>query len=507
MSKSLMVEMINVTKRFPGVLANDRVNLTIRGGEIHALLGENGAGKSTLMSILTGLYQPDEGEIRIKGQKVDIASPKEAVDNGIGMVHQHFKLVKSFTVAENIILGLKEKMIYDRNRVEARVLEFCGQFGLCVDPSAKIWQLTLGEQQRVEIVKALFRGAEILILDEPTAVLTPQEAKDLYCTLRIMANQGKAIIVISHKLAEVLEGTDVITVLRGGRAVGTLKTSQADEGQLSQSMVGRQIALSSVKRQYIEGEKILELDNISCLGNRGQKAVQNVSFHIRGGEIFGIAGIAGNGQSELAEAIAGLRAIETGCKRISGVDHTHSNPQKVIAAGVSYVPEDRLGTGLAPALSTVDNFILKSYRQKGFIIDWQAAAQETAEAIGRYDIKLAHIDNPVKMMSGGNLQKLLLAREIMANPRLLVVVYPMRGLDVGAMEAVRKLLIAERDAGKAVLLISEELEELTALSDRIAVLHRGEIMGIVQPDETTTEEIGLMMAGKRMWQHHGIEPA
>lgn len=495
-----VVEMRGVTKRFPGVLANDRVNLTIRGGEIHALLGENGAGKSTLMSILTGLYRPDEGEILIRGIRTEMASPKEAVGHGIGMVHQHFKLVKPFTVAENIILGLKQEgHLYQKQAVEEQVQQFCDQFGLCIVPAAKIWQLTLGEQQRVEIVKALFRGAEILILDEPTAVLTPQEARDLYRTLRLMADQGKAIIVISHKLAEVLEGTDVITVLRGGRAVGTLPTAQADERQLSQLMVGRHIALTAENRSSCASqEKILEVNNLTCLGNRGQIAVENVSFHICGGEILGIAGVAGNGQTELAEAIAGLRSLESGTKRISGQDHTGSGAAETISAGVSYVPEDRLGTGLAPGLDAVDNFILKSYGDKGCFIDWRKARHETEEAVQRYDIKVASINNPVKMMSGGNLQKLLLAREISANPRLLVVVYPMRGLDVGAMETVRKLLVSEREAGKAVLLISEELEELFALSDRIAVLHRGEIMGIVEPGQTTIEDVGLMMAGKRM---------
>ena len=506
MNKIPIVEMVGITKRFPGVVANDKVDLTIYSGEIHALLGENGAGKSTLMSILTGLYLPDEGDILLNGHKIDLTSPKDAVAHGIGMVHQHFKLIKPFTVAENIVLGLREQgLVYRRAEVEAKVLQYCDQFGVCIDPSAKVWQLMLGEQQRVEIAKTLFRGAEILILDEPTAVLTPQEAKELYQTLRRMAAQGKAVIVISHKLTEVLEGTDRITVLRGGRGVGTVKTADADERQLSQLMVGRQITGTTAKKSGIHGEKILELEKISCLGNRGQLAVRDVSFAVYGGEILGIAGIAGNGQSELAEAVAGLRPIETGQKRINNIDHTSSSPREIIAAGVSYVPEDRLGTGLAPSLNAVDNFILKSYGHKGMFIDWQAARKQTAETVKRFDIKLAALDNPVKMMSGGNLQKLLLAREIIANPQLLVVVYPMRGLDVGAMEAVRNLLITQRDAGKAVLFISEELDELFGLSDRIAVLHRGEVMGIVQPGQVTKEDIGLMMAGKRMWRHDADE--
>ena len=507
MNKTPIVEMIGVTKRFPGVLANDRVNLAIRCGEIHALLGENGAGKSTLMSILTGLYRPDEGRININNQRVEMQSPKDAVNHGIGMVHQHFKLVRSFTVAENVLLGLRDQgSLYHKNRAENMVRQFSERFGLAIDPDARVWQLTLGEQQRVEILKALCRGAQILILDEPTAVLTPQEAQDLYTTLRLMASQGKAIVVITHKLTEVLAGTDVITVLRGGRSVGTLPTAEADERRLSQLMVGCEIARFAEQQLFCQGQQILSLQDVSCLGNRGQMALRNISFDICGGEILGVAGIAGNGQSELAEVIAGIRPLESGTKHIGGQDYTHASARDIIAAHVGYVPEDRLGTGLVPSLDAVDNFILKSYGRAGWIIDWQSARQATAVAVNDYEIKLASLEYPVKMMSGGNLQKLLLAREISSAPRLLVVVYPMRGLDVGAMEAVRRLLLAQRAAGKAVLLISEDLDDLFALADRIAVLHRGEIMGIVRPTDTTIEDVGLMMAGKRMW-HYADEPA
>ena len=507
MYKVPKVEMIDVTKRFPGVLANDKVNLAIRCGEIHALLGENGAGKSTLMSILTGLYRPDEGCIKINGQSVEMQSPKDAVNHGIGMVHQHFKLVRSFTVAENVILGLRNQgPLYHKKLAENMVRQFSERFGLAIDPDAKVWQLTLGEQQRVEILKALCRGAQILILDEPTAVLTPQEAQDLYTTLRIMANQGKAIVVITHKLTEVLAGTDVITVLRGGRAVGTLTTAEADERRLGQLMVGCEITRLAEQHLFCQGQQILSLQDVSCLGNRGQMAIRNISFDICGGEILGVAGIAGNGQSELAEVIAGIRPLESGTKHICGQDYTRASAQEIIAARVGYVPEDRLGTGLVPSLDAVDNFILKSYGRKGWFIDWPSARQAAAAAVTNYDIKLARLEYPVKMMSGGNLQKLLLAREISSDPRLLVVVYPMRGLDVGAMEAVRRLLLAQRAEGKAVLLISEDLDDLFALADRIAVLHRGEIMGIVRPKDTTVEDVGLMMAGKRMW-HYADEPA
>ncbi|WP_425058891.1 Galactose/methyl galactoside import ATP-binding protein MglA [Sporomusa carbonis] len=500
------VEMKNITKRFPGILANDNVNLTIKRGEIHALLGENGAGKSTLMSILTGLYRPDNGVICINGQPVDFHSPKDAVTKGIGMVHQHFKLVKTFTVAENIILGLQASgEVYHLKSVYEKIQEFCKLYGFCIDPAAKVWQLSIGEQQRAEIIKVLFWGAEILILDEPTAVLTPQEAAELYKTLRLMASQGKAVIVISHKLSEVMENTDTITVLRGGKSISTVKTAATSEEELTGMMVGRSVLTDLPKKTVERGSKILALKNVSCLGSRGQMALKQVSLDIYGGEILGIAGVAGNGQSELAEVIAGLRPVEEGAKFIDETDHTASSVQALIAAGVSYIPEDRLGTGLVPGLNAVDNFVLKSYnRNKGWFIDWRQASRQARDIVSNFDIKMANLFNPVKTLSGGNLQKLLLAREITANPRLIVAVYPMRGLDVGAMEAVRSLLLKERDAGKAVLLISEELDELFMLADRIAVLHEGEVMGIVEPGAATVEEVGMMMAGKRMLKQYAV---
>jgi len=492
--------MENITKSFPGILANDQVNLVINEGEIHALLGENGAGKSTLMSILTGLYRPDKGEIYINGQPVKFHSPKDAVMKGIGIVHQHFKLVKTFTVAENILLGLhSSKEVYDLKAVKGKIQEFCLNYGFSVDTDAQVWQLSIGEQQRAEIIKALFWGAEILILDEPTAVLTPQEAAELYRTLRLMADQGKSIIVISHKLSEVMENTDNITVLRSGKGIGTVATASTNEEELTRMMVGRNVLFDVPKKNIGKGCKILKLQQVSCLGNRGQKALKNITLDVFGGEIVGIAGIAGNGQSELAEVIAGVRPLEAGTKFIDGIDHTNSSVRSLIAAGVSYVPEDRLGTGLVPGLDAVDNFILKSYESADrYFINWQEAKRRTKEAVGDFDIKIASLSNAVNALSGGNLQKLLLAREISANPRLMVAVYPMRGLDVGAMEVVRNLLMGERDAGKGVLFISEELEELFMLSDRIVVLHEGEIMGVVQPSSSNIETVGMMMAGKRM---------
>jgi len=501
-----VVVMKNITKTFPGTLANDQVDLTINRGEIHALLGENGAGKSTLMSVLTGLYRPDRGEIYISGQPVEFYSPKDAVNQGIGMVHQHFKLVKTFTVAENILLGLQSgKEIYDLQEFKEKIQGFCQKYGFTVDPDALVYQLSIGEQQRAEIVKALFWGAEILILDEPTAVLTPQEATELYKTLRLMAGQGKSIIVISHKLNEVMENTDTITVLRGGKAIGTVQTANTNEKELTRMMVGRYILFNSSKKKIEPGTKVLALHEVSCLGNRGQMALKNISLHIFNGEILGIAGVAGNGQSELAEVIAGLRPMEAGTKFINGIDHTKSSVRNLITAGVSYVPEDRLGTGLVPRLNAVDNFILKSYQTTpGYFINWAAAKEQTQAAVEKFQIKLARLSNSVNMLSGGNLQKLLLAREISADPRLIVAVYPMRGLDVGAMEVVRTLLMSQREAGKGVLLISEELEELFMLSDRIVVLHEGEVMGVVQPSDTTIEAVGMMMAGKRMLKDDGM---
>lgn len=497
---SPMVEMKNISKSFPGVLANDRVNLTLHQGEIHALLGENGAGKSTLMSILTGLYRPDSGDILINGEKVEFKSPKDAVKKGIGMVHQHFKLVKPFTVAENIILGLSEvREVYNKQGLETTIGEFCVEYGLCINPQAKVWQLSIGEQQKVEIVKMLYHGAEVLILDEPTAVLTPQEAEALYQTLKVMAKKGKTIVVISHKLGEVLEHTDSITVLRGGKTIGTVASKESSEQQLTEMMVGRPVMLQVDKKSMPPGERVLELQEVSLRGHRGEMVLKKVNLDIQAGEIVGIAGVAGNGQRELAEVIAGQRQPETGKKIVGGQDYTHEGTRKMIDAGLGYVPEDRLGTGLVPNLSAVENMLLKSYRAcKGWFIDWNKARMRTEEVIKKFEVKMANEENPVKMLSGGNLQKLLIAREIEAAPRLVVAVYPMRGLDVAATEAVRNLLLGLRAEGKAVLLISEELDELFALSDRIAVLHEGQIMGVVRPEAATVEMVGMMMAGKEL---------
>jgi general nucleoside transport system ATP-binding protein len=497
-----MVEMIKITKKFPGVIANDGVSFAVNAGEVHALLGENGAGKSTLMSVLTGLYRPDTGEIRISGKKVELLSPRDAVHNGIGMVHQHFKLVPPFTAAENIMLGLHGlKEIYNVKKIEAEILKCSEQYGLAIDPHAKIWQLSVGEQQRVEIVKMLVRGAEILILDEPTAVLTPQESAELYKTLRSMASHNKAVIVISHKMNEVMENTDNITVLRDGKNVGTVQTGLTTETELAKMMVGRDIIRKIEKEKFPKGGRVLEVQNISAIGDRGRLTLKKVSLKIKAGEILGIAGVAGNGQKDLAEVIAGLRQVKSGQMFIGEQNCTGTSCQRLIDAGVSYIPEDRMTTGLVPNLNAFENMVLKSYRQmQGWFINWAKIRAITNELIERFDIKVSSPSYPIKMMSGGNLQKLLLAREIESNPNLIVAVYPMRGLDIGATESIRKLLLEQRKSGKAILLISEELEELFELADRIAVLHAGEIMGIVNPTDTTIEALGMMMAGKRMME-------
>lgn len=499
MEKKPMVEMRNITKEFPGIKANDNVSFSMFAGEIHALLGENGAGKSTLMSVLTGLYRPDGGKILINGGHTEFSSPKSAVNHGIGMVHQHFKLIAPFTVAENVMLSNKNlKILYNTKEIEQQIIAQSQAFGLSVNPRAKIWQLSVGEQQRVEIVKLLLRGAEILILDEPTAVLTPQEAKTLYGVLRRMAESGKAVVIISHKMNEVMENSDRITVLRDGKSIGTVLTPDTDERELAKMMVGRSIDEVSRGKSFHAAEALISVDNISVCGDDGAEKLRDISFEIKKGEIFGVAGVDGNGQKELAEALAGMRSIEKGSLTFASTDCTAYKRKRRIGLGISYVPEDRMTTGLVTELNAYENVILNDYRRtKGPFINWKNVRRLSLGLIEKYDVRLADIENPVKMMSGGNIQKLLLAREIESDPKLIIAVYPMRGLDIGATNYIRRLILEQSEKGKAVLLISEDLEELLAMSNRVAVLHGGEIMGIVKPKETTREEIGLMMAGKR----------
>ena len=498
------VEMRGITKLFPGVVANDRVDFAAAVGEVHALLGENGAGKSTLSNILTGLYRPDEGQIFLHGQQVHFHSPRDALDAGIGMVHQHFRLVEPFTVAENIVLGDHRgegRAFRLRPRTtERRVAEISKRYGLHVHPRARIWQLSVGEQQRVEILKALYREARVLILDEPTAVLTPQEAEVLFETLREMAAEGRTVIFISHKLHEVKAVADRVTILRGGRSIATVDASDATPRSLAALMVGRELAGPRPDQQVRgAGDLVLEVEDLSVQGDRGGQAVKRAALRVRAGEIVAVAGVAGNGQRELAEAIAGIRAPAQGRVRVGGRTLRGGDPRAAIGAGVAYVPEDRLGTGLAPSLSIASNFVLKAYREpvasRGPLLRLRTIRNRAVELIRRYRIAAPGPHAPARQLSGGNLQKVVLAREFSARPRVLVAAAPTRGLDVGAIEAVHAYV---RDAAAdevAVLLISEDLDEILALADRIMVMYEGAILGEFTSGEADVEDIGLLMAG------------
>jgi simple sugar transport system ATP-binding protein len=496
------VEMTGIDVRFPGVLANDKVNFTLRRGEIHALLGENGAGKSTLMNVLAGLYKPAAGIIKVNGQGVNFNSPKDAIAKGIGMVHQHFMLVPTQTVTENILLGLdKPKFFMKLADYDKKVLALQEQFGLHVDPTAKIWQLSVGEQQRVEILKTLYRGANILIMDEPTAVLAPQEIDDLMATMRAMTKQGKAIVFISHKLHEVTAVADRITVLRRGQVTAEGISAQGvTREKLAQLMVGRRVLFLVDKKPQEPGEVVLAIKNVTAENNKGVPALRTVSLEVRSGEILGIAGVAGNGQSELAEVITGLRPCG-GSILINGEEVSNRSPIVAIRQGVSHVPEDRTHVGSAPNMTITENTIMKNYRHgpigNGWSINFTAARERARELKQTYDILAPSVEVMARKLSGGNLQKVILAREISAKPKLMVAVQPTRGLDVGAIEAIQSLLLEQREAGTAILLISEELDELFSLSDRIAVIFDGQIMGILGADKADINEIGLMMTGTR----------
>ncbi|MFQ5913819.1 MAG: ABC transporter ATP-binding protein [Nitrospinota bacterium] len=500
--RKVAVSMQGICKRFPGVVANDSVNLEILEGEIHTLLGENGAGKSTLMNILTGIYRADAGQIAIGGKSVHLRSPRDAIALGIGMVHQHFKLVPSHTVAENIILGLGGKSWrLNLNEVEAETARLAERYGLKVDPQAYIWQLSIGEQQRVEILKILFRGAKILILDEPTAVLTPQEASELFETLRAMAAEAHSIVFISHKLDEVMSISHRITVLRGGRVVGTVTPKETDKRNLSKMMVGREVLFDIHRESARKGESVLEVEGLTALNDRGLPALRGTSFSVSAGEILGFAGVAGNGQQELAEAITGLRPTTGGVTRIGGREMGGATPREFIEAGVSYVPADRNGVATVGNLSLSDNVVLKRYREDEFasgpFLNQPVVDSYADRLIEQYHIMTPGHSTPVRLLSGGNLQKVILAREISTEHKLFVVMYPTRGLDVGATAFIRETLDSHRLAGTAIVLISEDLEELLSLSDRIAVLFGGEIVGILPVEEADIETLGLMMAGAK----------
>jgi ABC-type uncharacterized transport system ATPase subunit len=470
---------------------------------VHALLGENGAGKTTLSNILTGLYRPDDGEIRLWGEPVEFQSPRDALDAGVAMVHQHFRLVEPFTVAENVVLGdhrdIGRTFLLHTRAIERRVADLSERYGLAVEPRARIWQLSLGEQQRVEILKALYKEARILILDEPTAVLTPQESRQLFETIRAMADDGRTIIFISHKLHEVKAVADRVTILRRGRTVATVPAAEATPRALAALMVGREIELGRRNGRRELGETCLELEGLSADGDRGLPAVKEVSLAVRRGEILAVAGVAGNGQRELAEAIAGMRMSTAGTIRVAGRKLKGGDAREVISAGIAYVPEDRLGTGVAPGLSVADNVVLKSYRRppasRGpFLI--LRKIRELAEAVmERYDVRASGPDVPARQLSGGNLQKVVLAREFSGRPVVLVAASPTRGLDVAGIETVHAYLRDAAESGVGVLLISEDLDEIRALADRIAVMYEGEVVGERDAETATVEELGLLMAG------------
>ncbi|MCX6060315.1 MAG: ABC transporter ATP-binding protein [Chloroflexi bacterium] len=505
MSESkIVLEAKGITKQFPGVLANDNVNFDLRKGEIHALLGENGAGKSTLMNLLYGLHNPDKGEISVNGKIATILSPKDSIALGIGMVHQHFMLIPVFTVAENVMLGdetVKNGSL-DRATVAAKITEISKQYGLDVDPNALVGPLPVGIQQRVEIVKTLYRNAEIVILDEPTAVLTPQEAEDLFRIMRDLTARGVSIIFITHKLKEVLAIADRITVMRAGRVINTVNPSETDSAQLANMMVGRQVILTVDKKDHEAEQEILKVEGISVRDQRDLETVHNVSFTVRGGEVLGIAGVQGNGQTELSEALTGLRSPTSGKVTIDGKDLTGKSPRVITEAGLGHIPEDRQRHGLVLSYSVADNMALCDYYHAPFssrgVIQPKALDENSRRLISAFDVRTPSPFVNAGKLSGGNQQKVIVARELSRNVKLVIANQPTRGLDVGSIEYIHGEIIKMRDRGVAVLLISAELDEIMALSDRIAVMYRGQIVAIVDAKKTTREQLGLWMAGAQV---------
>ncbi len=503
------LEARGITKAFPGVLANDHVDFRLERGEIHALLGENGAGKTTLMNILYGLYQQDEGQVLINGREVDIHNPNEAIAHGIGMVHQHFMLVPVMTVAENIMLGIEPCTgrsrwlrllgLLDHHRVEARVRELSTQHGLEVDPTALVQTLSVGAQQRVEIMKALYREANILILDEPTAVLTPQESDELFLIMRSLAERGTSIIFITHKLKEVFAVADHITVMRDGQVVGTTTPAEATEQQLASMMVGREVLLRISKGSAHPGKAVLAVDNLLVRDSRDHEVVRGVSFQVHASEILGIAGVQGNGQTELVEALTGLRSASSGHMRIGDQTLDHASPRQILEQGVAHIPEDRQKRGLVLRYPVRDNLVLGTYYQPPYaqgIVMQHAAIEENAQnLIEEFDIRTPSSTTLTGSLSGGNQQKVIVARELSRSIKLLIAAQPTRGLDVGSIEFIHRRLIEQRDAGYAVLLVSAELDEIMALSDRVAVMYKGKIIDILPIEKATREELGLLMAG------------
>ncbi len=499
---SIVLEAKGITKQFPGVLANDRIDLTLRKGEILAMLGENGAGKSTLMNILYGLYHPDAGEIWIKGEQVTLHSPGDAIARGIGMVHQHFQLVPVMTVAENVILGAEITRAggyIDKREANRRVRELSQQYGLAIDPTAEVDDLPVGLQQRVEIIKALYRHADILILDEPTAVLTPQEANELFRIMHELTDRGVSIIFITHKLKEVLAVADRIVVLRGGRSVGEALPSESTEASLAEMMVGRKVILQVDKDDAVPGEMILKIENLRVLDERKHEAVKGLSLEVHAGEILGVAGVQGNGQREFVEALTGLRSIVSGTITIAGEDSTHFTPRQITELDVAHIPEDREKHGLVMPYTIADNMVLNRYYRTPFsrntVLDRDEIAENSRRLVKQFDVRTPSIYTHASDLSGGNKQKVIVAREFSRPVKLLIANQPTRGIDVGSIEFIHNQIVAQRDAGVAVLLVSAELDEVLSLSDRVAVMFDGRIVKTLPIEEATRERVGLLMAG------------
>lgn len=502
MNRIETLEMIQISKSFHGVRANEDINLKISSGEILGLLGENGAGKTTLMNILYGIYQPDTGEIRINGRPVSIDSPKASIDHGIGMVHQHFMLIQNHSVIENIALGYAHApRLFPQNKIRDRIVSFSSKFNFNIDPDKKVWQLSAGEQQRVEIVKALVNGAGLLILDEPTSVLTPQESRDFFEILEKMRRDGQMIILISHKLDEITRLCDRVLVLRKGRVVGHSESKGIDKRSLARMMIGRDVIFSFSREKLPRKKKVLDVVDVEIDGDKGLTVVNGVSFEVYRNEIFGIAGVSGNGQRELVEAITGLRAVRRGRIWINDIDITNLSPRKIHGYGVSHVPEERIRFGIAPNLFLYENAILKRHHQKKFsrraFLAYGRIKAHTQQLIKDFQVATPSIHIQTKNLSGGNIQKLILGREISDKPDLLVASHPTYGLDVGATEYLRNQLLKRRSEGGAILLVSEDLEEIFELCDRIAVIFQGSVMGILESDDPRIADIGLMMAGTR----------
>ncbi len=502
MKKIQRLEMRSISKSFHGIPANQDINLFIESGEILGLLGENGAGKTTLMNILYGLYQPDSGQIKINDKTIRINNPVESITHGIGMVHQHFMLVQNHSVIENIALAYKDTPFFFPNaKIKNKVEQFSKNFDFHIDLTKKVWQLSAGEQQRVEIIKALLNGADLLILDEPTSVLTPREIKELIFILREMKAKGHMIIFISHKLDEIMDICDRVMVLQKGKIVGSADTKNTDKNSLARMMVGRDVVFNTTREKLTKGKKTLAVENIKVIGDKGRRVVKNISFELFENEIFGIAGVSGNGQRELAEAITGIRPIFSGKVKMNGKDITNKSPRHIYDNGVSHVPEERIRFGIAPGLYLFDNAILKQHHLKKFsnwyFLNYSQIKNHTRTIVKKFKVSTHSINNQIRNLSGGNIQKLILGREISEQPQLLVASHPTYGLDVGATEFLREHLLELRKQGSAILLFSEDLEEIFELCDRIAVIFDGEFMAVLDSDDKQFSDIGLMMAGSK----------